>query len=90
MTHGCDFGKRLLDQAVGPRRADPDSGTLEPEERFWFMWDELASGAVGVVIVADTRRLADCFPNGLPTRNRLHNTLAGPYATNSRSKFGNK
>jgi signal recognition particle receptor subunit beta len=31
------------------------------QERFWFMWDELAFGAVGVVILADTRRLADCF-----------------------------
>jgi uncharacterized protein len=32
------------------------------QERFWFMWDELASGALGAVVVADTRRLADCFP----------------------------
>ena len=31
------------------------------QERFWFMWDELASGAVGAVVLADTRRLADCF-----------------------------
>jgi signal recognition particle receptor subunit beta len=31
------------------------------QERFWFMWDELAYGAVGVVVLADTRRLADCF-----------------------------
>jgi signal recognition particle receptor subunit beta len=33
------------------------------QERFWFMWDELASGALGAVIVADPRRLADCFPS---------------------------
>jgi signal recognition particle receptor subunit beta len=26
------------------------------------MWDELALGAVGAVVLADTRRLADCFP----------------------------
>jgi signal recognition particle receptor subunit beta len=32
------------------------------QERFWFMWDELALGAVGAVVLADTRRLADCFP----------------------------
>jgi signal recognition particle receptor subunit beta len=32
------------------------------QERFWFMWDELARGAVGAVVLADTRRLADCFP----------------------------
>jgi uncharacterized protein len=32
------------------------------QERFWFMWEELAFGATGVVVLADTRRLADCFP----------------------------
>ncbi len=32
------------------------------QERFWFMWDELAMGALGAVVLADTRRLADCFP----------------------------
>jgi uncharacterized protein len=31
------------------------------QERFWFMWDELVYGAVGAVVLADTRRLADCF-----------------------------
>jgi uncharacterized protein len=31
------------------------------QERFWFMWDELAFGALGAVVMADTRRLADCF-----------------------------
>ena len=31
------------------------------QERFWFMWDELAFGALGAVVIADTRRLADCF-----------------------------
>ena len=28
---------------------------------FWFMWDELVRGAIGAVVLADTRRLADCF-----------------------------
>jgi signal recognition particle receptor subunit beta len=32
------------------------------QERFWFMWDEVAIGALGAVVLADTRRLADCFP----------------------------
>ena len=32
------------------------------QDRFWFMWDELAQGALGAVVVADTRRLQDCFP----------------------------
>jgi uncharacterized protein len=31
------------------------------QERFWFMWDELSNGAVGAVVLADTRRLQDCF-----------------------------
>jgi signal recognition particle receptor subunit beta len=33
------------------------------QERFWFMWDELAFGALGAVVLADTRRLSDCFPS---------------------------
>src|SRR5215470_10396812 len=33
------------------------------QERFWFMWDELANGSLGAVVLADTRRLADCFPS---------------------------
>lgn len=32
------------------------------QDRFWFMWDELSHGALGAVVLADTRRLADCFP----------------------------
>jgi signal recognition particle receptor subunit beta len=31
------------------------------QERFWFMWDELALGAMGAIVLADTRRLDDCF-----------------------------
>jgi signal recognition particle receptor subunit beta len=33
------------------------------QDRFWFLWDELAHGAVGAVVLADTRRLAGCFPS---------------------------
>jgi signal recognition particle receptor subunit beta len=33
------------------------------QERLRFMWEELASGTLGAVILADTRRLADCFPS---------------------------
>src|ERR1700727_1639851 len=35
------------------------------QERFWFMWDDLSVGAIGAVIMADTRRIADCF-DGAP------------------------
>ncbi|WP_165984669.1 ATP/GTP-binding protein [Streptomyces sp. YIM 98790] len=31
------------------------------QERFWFMWNELCAGALGAVVLADTRRLADSF-----------------------------
>src|ERR1700704_3547732 len=31
------------------------------QERFWFMWDELAYEALGAVVLADTRRLESCF-----------------------------
>jgi signal recognition particle receptor subunit beta len=32
------------------------------QQRFWFMWDDLVRGAIGAVVMADTRRLQDCFP----------------------------
>jgi uncharacterized protein len=32
------------------------------QDRFWFMWDDLSYGALGAVVLADTRRLSDCFP----------------------------
>ena len=31
------------------------------QDRFWFMWDDLCRGAIGAVVVVDTRRLHDCF-----------------------------
>ncbi|MFJ8230868.1 GTP-binding protein [Streptomyces sp. NPDC094448] len=31
------------------------------QDRFWFLWDELAQGSLGAVVLADTRRLADSF-----------------------------
>ncbi|MEV0262498.1 ATP/GTP-binding protein [Streptomyces sp. NPDC050617] len=32
------------------------------QKRYWFMWDDLVRGAIGAVVMADTRRLEDCFP----------------------------
>ncbi|MFE6689041.1 ATP/GTP-binding protein [Streptomyces sp. NPDC057743] len=32
------------------------------QDRFWFLWDDLSEGALGAVVLADTRRLPDCFP----------------------------
>jgi len=33
------------------------------QKRFWYLWEDLAVGALGAVVLADTRRLADCFPS---------------------------
>ncbi|GAA3221799.1 ATP/GTP-binding protein [Dactylosporangium siamense] len=33
------------------------------QDRFLFVWDELALGALGAIVLADTRRLADSFPS---------------------------
>ena len=33
------------------------------QDRFWFLWDALSQGALGAVVLADTRRLAECFPS---------------------------
>src|SRR6201991_3678471 len=32
------------------------------QQRFWFMWDELAIGALGAVVLAETRRLGGWLP----------------------------
>jgi uncharacterized protein len=55
-TVAMDFGRITLNQA----RVLYLFGT-PGQERFWFMWDDLCFGALGAVVVADTRRLADCF-----------------------------
>ncbi len=31
------------------------------QDRFWFMWDDLVEGALGAVVLLDTRRIEDCF-----------------------------
>ena len=31
------------------------------QDRFWFMWKELSAGALGAVVLVDTRRVDDCF-----------------------------
>jgi uncharacterized protein len=31
------------------------------QDRFWFMWDDLCRGAIGAIVLVDTRRLDDCF-----------------------------
>ena len=55
-TVAMDFGRITLNHA----RVLYLFGT-PGQERFWFMWDDLCFGALGAVVLADTRRLADCF-----------------------------
>ena len=31
------------------------------QRRFWFMWDDLVKGAIGAIVLVDTRRLDDSF-----------------------------
>jgi signal recognition particle receptor subunit beta len=55
-TVAMDFGRVALDsQLILYLFGTPG------QHRFWFMWDDLVRGAIGAVILADTRRLADCF-----------------------------
>lgn len=56
-TVALDFGKIVINE----RLLLYLFGT-PGQERFWFMWDELATGAIGAVVLADTRRLESCFP----------------------------
>ncbi|MFC9392234.1 MULTISPECIES: GTP-binding protein [unclassified Streptomyces] len=55
-TVAMDFGRITLDA----RHVLYLFGT-PGQERFWFMWDELSEGALGAVVLADTRRLQECF-----------------------------
>lgn len=32
------------------------------QDRFGFMWDDLCNGAIGAVVLVDTRRIDQCFP----------------------------
>jgi len=55
-TVAMDFGRVALDsQLILYLFGTPG------QHRFWFMWDDLVRGAIGAVVLADTRRLADCF-----------------------------
>ncbi|MEV8549959.1 ATP/GTP-binding protein [Streptomyces glaucescens] len=55
-TVAMDFGRITLDSShVLYLFGTPG------QERFWFMWDELSEGALGAVVLADTRRLEECF-----------------------------
>ncbi|CAM3907473.1 ATP/GTP-binding protein [Nocardiopsis rhodophaea] len=55
-TVAMDFGRLTLeDELIMYLFGTPG------QARFWFMWDDIVRGAVGAVVVVDSRRLADCF-----------------------------
>ncbi len=56
-TVAMDFGRLTLDAGLILYLFGTPG-----QHRFWFMWDDLVRGAVGAVVLADTRRLADSFP----------------------------
>ena len=56
-TVAMDFGRI----SIGPDMVLYLFGT-PGQDRFWFMWDELVRGAVGGVVLVDTRRIDECFP----------------------------
>jgi signal recognition particle receptor subunit beta len=55
-TVAMDFGRITVDESLILYLFGTPGQT-----RFWFMWDELASGAVGAVVLVDLRRIDDCF-----------------------------
>ena len=57
-TVALDFGRITLGQSVSLYLFG-----MPGQRRFSFMWDELAYGALGAVVLADVRRLSDCFPS---------------------------
>jgi signal recognition particle receptor subunit beta len=55
-TVAMDFGRISIDEALILYLFGTPG-----QDRFWFMWDELCRGAIGAVVLADTRRLGDCY-----------------------------
>ena len=55
-TVAMDFGRLSLDKELILYLFGTPG-----QHRFWFMWDDLVRGAIGAVVLVDTRRLADCF-----------------------------
>jgi signal recognition particle receptor subunit beta len=56
-TVAMDFGRVTLDEGLLLYLFGTPG-----QHRFWFMWDDLIQGAIGAVVLVDTRRLEDSFP----------------------------
>ncbi|MFU9032410.1 MULTISPECIES: GTP-binding protein [Streptomyces] len=57
-TVAMDFGRITLSDAGVVLYLFGTPG----QERFWFMWDDLLAGALGAIVLVDTRRLDRSFP----------------------------
>ncbi len=55
-TVAMDFGRLTVDESLVMYLFGAPG-----QDRFRFMWDDLVTGALGAVVLADTRRLSDCF-----------------------------
>lgn len=55
-TVAMDFARRTIDAALVLYLFGTPG-----QDRFWFMWDDLTRGAVGAVVLIDTRRADDAF-----------------------------
>ena len=55
-TVAMDFARRTIDDELVLYLFGTPG-----QDRFWFMWDDLTRGAVGAVVMIDTRRSDDAF-----------------------------
>jgi signal recognition particle receptor subunit beta len=55
-TVAMDFGRITIDDSILLYLFGTPG-----QDRFGFMWNDLANGALGGVVLVDTSRLADCF-----------------------------
>ena len=57
-TVALDFGRITLDDALLLYLFGTPG-----QDRFAFLWDDLVDGALGAIVLLDTRRIEDCFPS---------------------------
>jgi len=56
-TVALDFGRITLDETLLLYLFGTPG-----QDRFAFLWDDLVDGALGAIVLVDTRRVEDCFP----------------------------
>jgi signal recognition particle receptor subunit beta len=56
-TVAMDFGRITVDETLVMYLFGTPG-----QERFGFMWDDICTGALGAVVLVDTRRIDQCFP----------------------------